>query len=140
MTLGNAYRSGTGVTRDPVEVSRWYRKAAKQGSDVGQYAGLLYESGLGVPKDATQAVGLVPQGRRSGPRPGREEDWVGVAYENGSSGPANIVLAADWYRKAADQGHAGAQANLGRLYLQGRGVFKDTAKAGGAAGEGGRPG
>ena len=29
-----------------------------------------------------------------------------------------------------DQGYAGAQTNLGRFYLQGRGVFKDTAKAG----------
>ena len=56
--LGSAYRNGTGVTRDPVEASRWYRKAAEQGSDVGQYElGLLYESGLGVPKDAIQAVG-----------------------------------------------------------------------------------
>jgi hypothetical protein len=38
------------------------------------------------------------------------------------------VLAADWYRKAADQNLPSAEYNLGRLYLGGRGVFKDAAK------------
>jgi TPR repeat protein/tRNA A-37 threonylcarbamoyl transferase component Bud32 len=127
--LGNAYRNGTGVARDPVEASRWYRKAAEQGSDIGQYElGLLYESGLGVPKDATQAVSWFRKAADQGLA--RAQNRVGVAYENGSTGPSNVVVAADWYRKAADQGYAAAQANLGRLYLQGRGVFKDTARAG----------
>jgi TPR repeat protein/tRNA A-37 threonylcarbamoyl transferase component Bud32 len=129
VVLGNAYRSGTGVARDPVEASRWYRKAAEQGNDVGQYElGTLYESGLGVPKDATQAVSWFRKAADQGLA--RAQNRVGVAYENGTTGSANLVLAADWYRKAVDQGHAGAQSNLGRLYLQGRGVFKDTAKAG----------
>ena len=39
------------------------------------------------------------------------------------------MLASDWYRKAADQGNPDAQTNLARLYLRGRGVFKDVAKA-----------
>jgi hypothetical protein len=33
------------------------------------------------------------------------------------------------YRRAAEQGHAPAQDNLGRLYLKGRGVKKDYALA-----------
>jgi hypothetical protein len=32
------------------------------------------------------------------------------------------VEAARWYRKAADQGHAQAQNNLGTMFEQGRGV------------------
>ena len=128
VVLGNAYRNGTGVTRDPVEASHWYRKAAEQGSEVGQYElGALYDAGLGVPKDATQAVAWYRKAADQGLA--RAQNRVGQAYENGTAGPANLVLASDWYRKAADQGHAGAQSNLGRLYLQGRGVFKDTAKA-----------
>jgi len=34
-----------------------------------------------------------------------------------------------WYRKAADQGDAGGQSNLGFMYAEGRGVAKDEAEA-----------
>ncbi len=37
--------------------------------------------------------------------------------------------AARWYRKAADQGHASAQFNLGSMYERGRGVPQDDAAA-----------
>ena len=34
-----------------------------------------------------------------------------------------------WYRKAAEQGHADAQNNLGLCYQYGKGVAKDYAEA-----------
>jgi TPR repeat protein len=34
-----------------------------------------------------------------------------------------------WYRKAADQGYADAQLNLGDTYANGLGVLKDLSKA-----------
>jgi TPR repeat protein len=34
-----------------------------------------------------------------------------------------------WYRKAAEQGHAEAQCNLGSMYHQGKGVKQDFAEA-----------
>ncbi|MDN5752647.1 MAG: hypothetical protein L0H15_05115 [Nitrosospira sp.] len=34
-----------------------------------------------------------------------------------------------WYRKAADQGHPGAQTNLGVLYYKGNGVKQDFVEA-----------
>ena len=34
-----------------------------------------------------------------------------------------------WYRLAAEQGHAGAQYNLGLMYDNGRGVLKDSVLA-----------
>jgi len=37
--------------------------------------------------------------------------------------------AAFWFRKAADQGEAMAQFNLGRMYLNGTGVPQDYAQA-----------
>ena len=37
--------------------------------------------------------------------------------------------AAKWYRKAADQGHAGAQLYLGILLAQGQGVEQDVVEA-----------
>lgn len=41
----------------------------------------------------------------------------------------NLKAAADWYRKAAEQGYASAQRNLGVMYSDGRGVPKDEAQA-----------
>jgi TPR repeat protein len=34
-----------------------------------------------------------------------------------------------WYRKAAEQGHANAQCNLGFMYKEGRGVPQDDAES-----------
>ena len=34
-----------------------------------------------------------------------------------------------WYRKAAEQGHAGAQNNLGLMYANGQGVPQDFIRA-----------
>jgi TPR repeat protein len=38
---------------------------------------------------------------------------------------ATKELALDWFRKAAEQGHAGAQDNLGLRYEHGQGVEQD---------------
>src|SRR5580692_2840090 len=39
------------------------------------------------------------------------------------------LAAALWFRKAAEQGYAPAQSNLGTLYLYGRGVTQDDSEA-----------
>jgi TPR repeat protein/tRNA A-37 threonylcarbamoyl transferase component Bud32 len=128
VVMGNAYRAGRGVIRDPAEAARWYRKAAEQGSDVGQYElGVMLENGLGVARDPNAAVSWYRKSADQGYA--RAQYALGRAYENGLATPTNYVLAAEWYGKAADQNLAGAQYSLARLYLQGRGVFRDTAKA-----------
>jgi TPR repeat protein len=38
-------------------------------------------------------------------------------------------VAVEWYRKAANQGHAGAQHNLGAMYQTGRGVEQNMKMA-----------
>jgi len=47
----------------------------------------------------------------------------------GDGVPQSYVEASTWYRKAADQGHAAAQFNLGLLYANGRGVDQDLVQA-----------
>ena len=42
---------------------------------------------------------------------------------------ADFRTAAEWYEKAAGQGYADAQYNLGYMYRNGKGVTKDKAKA-----------
>jgi len=50
-------------------------------------------------------------------------------YEQGRGVARNEAAAVKWYRKAADQGNATGQVNLGLMYEQGRGVARDEAEA-----------
>lgn len=51
---------------------------------------------------------------------------LGALHATGDwTGPHDAVLAADWYRRAAERGHPDAQYNLGFMYLRGEGVQAD---------------
>jgi len=54
---------------------------------------------------------------------------VGKLYQRGRGVNRNINKAAEWFKKAAATGHAGAQARLGILYFEGRGVKQNYQKA-----------
>ncbi len=54
---------------------------------------------------------------------GPYEDGVS-AYERGDHNEA-----ARWYRRAAEQGHAGGQLSLGNMYKRGQGVPQDNVQA-----------
>jgi len=46
-------------------------------------------------------------------------------YEKGRGVPQDDKTAVKWYRRAAEQGDAEAQGNLGAMYAFGKGVLKD---------------
>ena len=50
-------------------------------------------------------------------------------YANGRGVAANDAEAVKWFRKAAEQGNASAQSNLGLMYANGRGVAANDAEA-----------
>ena len=50
-------------------------------------------------------------------------------YDNGQGVAKDEVEAVKWFRKAADQGEADAQNNLGNMYANGQGVAKDEVEA-----------
>jgi hypothetical protein len=54
---------------------------------------------------------------------------VGVCYANSAGVSQDHNKAAEWYLKAAEQGHADAQVNIGNAYNAGRGVPEDHKKA-----------
>ena len=55
---------------------------------------------------------------------------IGRDYYNGTNGKQkDYSEAVKWYRKAAEQGHAGAQNNLGLCYKNGQGVPQDYSEA-----------
>ena len=59
----------------------------------------------------------------------RNDVNLGVMDLRGQGVAQDYAEALKWYRKAADQGHASAQANLGVFYNKGHGVSQDYAEA-----------
>jgi TPR repeat protein/tRNA A-37 threonylcarbamoyl transferase component Bud32 len=128
VALGDLYRNGTGVQRDPALALHWYRRAAAQGNAAAQYElGVMYESGVGVTRDPAQALQWIRQAAAQGLD--RAQNHLGRAYERGLGVPVDVSAALQWYGKAAAQGHPPSQAQLGRLYLRGRGVRRNITRA-----------
>ncbi len=124
--LGSYYGRGMGVTKDPAEAVKWYRKAAEQGQALAQYAmGGFYANGRGVPKNVNEAI---KWWRRAGEQNQVEaQAALGQIYftpQEGTTNCLNFQEAFHWLRKAAEQGHAGAMNNLGLMYEQSFGLPK----------------
>ena len=54
---------------------------------------------------------------------------LGVAYEQGRGVPQSDIMAAEWYHKAAEQGHVCAQSTLGFMFQLGIVVEQNDAKS-----------
>ena len=119
------------VERDALKSKRkvaHLTKAADQGNAGAQKKlGVLYQTGLGVPKDLTKAAELYQKAADRG-NAGAQND-LGVLYQTGQGVPEDLTKAAELYQKAADKGNTYAQNNLGWLYENGQGVPKDLSKA-----------
>ena len=104
------------------------RKAAEQGDAAAQYKmGGAYLHGLGVPKDAAEALEWYRKAAEQG-EPNAQAS-LGFMYETGQGVAQDYPGAVRWYRKAAEQGNAAAQVNLGILYAKGQGVAQDYPEA-----------
>ena len=57
------------------------------------------------------------------------QEKIGRLYQRGKGLPKDAVKAAEWYRKAAEQGDAPAAARLGSMYWMGDGVPRDPEQA-----------
>jgi TPR repeat protein len=89
--------------------------------------GVMYDNGLGVPKDAVQAVSWYRKGADQGLAQAQHN--LGVMYEHGLGVPKDAVQEVSWFRKAADQGNAPAQFNVGLMHGKGDGVPRDSVQA-----------
>ena len=166
--LALAYENGNGMTKDLSEAVKWYRKAAEQGHVEAQYKlALAYENGYGITQDLSEAVKWYhkaaelkhPEASRhlqsaevllAAQNGNAEAQYnLALAYENGNGMTKDLSEAVKWYRKAAEQGHAGAQKELktaelllnaqngnaeaqyklAQAYEKGSGVTKDLTEA-----------
>ena len=110
---------GTLELRDLGEAFKWYSKAAAQGYVKAEdELGGMYEFGLGVPTYYPEAEKWFA----------KANDYLAIAkmYDEVAQ---DRSLAAEWYRKLADQGDKYAKFRLGEMYRDGDGVAKDYVTA-----------
>ena len=103
----------------------WFLKAAAQGATLAEYnLGLFYDYGLGVEENKSTAAEFFLKAAKKGhDRAQCEFGYILYSERNDYEG------AMKWYQKAAAQGYAQAEYNIGILYFYGVGVERDEAKA-----------
>lgn len=135
--LGEMYETGEGVPQDYGEALKWYRRAAKRGhARATRLLGRLYETGAGVPVDKVAAARRYSVAAERGDRSAvadlnrlTSEGWKEPVVVDGSKVEIDEVEWLQWCRRAAEEGHAEAQASLGSAYHDGYAAPQDHAKA-----------
>jgi hypothetical protein len=111
-----------------VEDAKSCRVLAQRGDADAEYRlGRIYDHGMGVPPDPSEAARWYGKAAEQGHA--RAENGLGFLYSHGRGVPQDSAQAVLWYRKAAEQGYASAQYNLGLMYLYGKGVAQDRKEA-----------
>lgn len=121
--LGIMYKRGLGVAVNRSEAVKWYRLAAEQGFPEAQYAlGVSYFLGEGVGKNEAEGLRLFRLAADGGFDEAQialgllyEDNHPVLAKESELSPIPNSTKAADWYRKAAEQGNVDAQYYLAKV-------------------------
>ena len=96
---------------------REWRPLAEQGDAEAQYMlGLMYNDGMGVPKDDAEAANWYRKAAEQGDAGAQYN--LGMMYAHGEGVSKDPVEATLWLRKAAEQRHLMAQSNLRRLQTE----------------------
>ena len=101
---------------------------AENGDAVAQFnVGYAYQTGEGVPKDPTAAIGWY---RRAAERGNMGAQFMlGFMYRTGEGVEPNYSEALKWYRKAAENGDGASASEIGAMYEHGVGVAADDQEA-----------
>ncbi|MBE0488330.1 MAG: sel1 repeat family protein, partial [Halomonas sp.] len=114
-SLGEAYLTGP-LEEQPQRGRALLEQAARQGDAYAMVVlGRAYREGRGVPRDLDEATRWLSSARDAG-HASADEAMVGVNRERGAQGDINALIA------AAEEGHPGAMADLGRAFRDGAGV------------------
>ena len=120
--MGYAYHYGKGVDQDPVKAMQWYVKAATQ-----KHMGAQINSGYmcSIDKNAKNKDEIVNTWIKSAVKSPVFQNCLGNLYHDGAGIDIDNAQAVYWYKKAANQGYADAQYNLGHMLYSGLGVEKN---------------
>lgn len=126
--LGNAYRLGELVPKDPAMASQWFLLCSRQGHVGCAFnAAVMYDDGEGVAKDQVTAFRLFSYAAQQGYIPATNR--LALLYLFGLGTEANVSKALQLFKQAADSGNVSANYYLGWLYFDGTLVPRDFSKA-----------
>ena len=129
--VGDMYRQGEGVTKDPAEAATHYQRSADGGDDYGHFRlALAYQRGEGVAQDWAAAADHF----RSCADLQRDQEGIcarGLAnsYEFGRGVPEDKDQAYAWYKRGAELGEKVCQRKVGYFMTNGVGTPADPAGA-----------
>lgn len=104
------------------------RQLAGRGSTPAMmFLARLYANGIGVSKDATEAIDWYKKAALAGSTNGML--LYGDALATGTGGIKDLTEGHKWIAKSADAGNAAAIFRLGRMYRDGEGVARDPSQA-----------
>jgi TPR repeat protein len=124
--MGELYRTGLGVRRDLTVAASYYKLAMDRGDTPAAFAlGRAYLEGAGVEKDLAKAQQAFEKAAIN--------NHAGALYNLGvmamDANIADFPKAAEYFRRASEQGDNDATYALAMLYKEGTGVAKDRQKA-----------
>jgi hypothetical protein len=110
--------------RDYLAATELWRAEAAEGSTEAKFGlGLIYDLGLGVPRNSAAALRWYLEAASDGHADAQFN--VAVMLDAGTGVPRDPAAAATWYARSAANGNARAQFNLAMLYEDGVGIPKN---------------
>ena len=111
LILSRMYSEGLGVVKDDLKAIEW-QAIAVEGGDAAIRRGFDLQLG-NIRKDAEKGDATA-------------QFKLGIIYNNGWGVPADIAEATEWYRKAAEQGHAASRDMLRTTFFTEEGICTNT--------------
>jgi TPR repeat protein len=133
--LGQMYAEGQGVSQNDKTAMKWYRRSASYGNryakDKIEQLTIKIQNEIAAKKAAKKAAKVLKQATEAAEKGDAYAQYIlGWKYQYGHQGfPMDIKTAVKWYRRAAKQGDADAQTNLGVMYAEGQGVSQNDKTA-----------
>jgi len=124
--LGNLYRSGQGLPKDPAKAAEQYRIGAALGqSNAMNNLARLYVHGPGVARDEDRAATLLWQASALG-NPFAPQQLARLRLKGS---PPDVEVAMQLLERAAAHGFRQADLELGQIFADGTAVRKDPLRA-----------
>ncbi len=102
--LGQMYRKGEGIEKNPEQALNWYRKSAEQENRLAQYnLGWMVDIGEGIERDLDEAISWYARAARLGDKYAPFN--IGALYFNGRDLPRNPENALFWFEVALANGN-----------------------------------
>ncbi|MDR0792541.1 MAG: SEL1-like repeat protein [Chitinophagaceae bacterium] len=128
--LGHMYEEGIHVTKNMQQAIQFYKKAAAQDDAHAQAALKKLGEPLPITKPKPESKELVQLRQAAEQGDAKEQNRLGVSYYWGYNGlTRDYTQAFQWFKRAGEQGVAGAQYMVGEMYLDGGSGVKDTLQA-----------